>query len=228
MDKKHYKALFVDIDDTLLDFKKCSQNALKESCDYMGVIYSLELYDYFHKIDKALWDRQKKGEINVDEVLQMRFETLCNSFPKEVDAYLFNKTFQKNLANTCVLVQGAKETLHYLSTKYMLFAASNGILEMQTSRLKLSELHIYFKELFVSDDIGFEKPDKRFFIKCLEKSNFKSAEVLFIGDSWEADIEGAMQVGIDTCWFTKEPKDNRAIYKPNYQIEKLDELQELV
>lgn len=60
MDRKHYKAVFIDIDDTLLDFKKCSQSALEESCKYMGVMYSPDLYDYFHRIDKALWDRQKK------------------------------------------------------------------------------------------------------------------------------------------------------------------------
>lgn len=228
MDRKHYKAVFIDIDDTLLDFKKCSQSALEESCKYMGVMYSPDLYDYFHRIDKALWDRQKKGELNVNEVLQIRFETLCKSLPREVDAYLFNRTFQRNLANTCVLIQGAKEILHYLSTKHTLFAASNGILEMQTSRLKLSGLHNYFKDLFVSDAIGFEKPDRRFFTHCLKESNYKSVEVLFIGDSWEADVEGAMQVGIDACWFTKEPKGTKAIYKPNFQIDKLNKLQELV
>lgn len=228
MDKKQYKAVFIDIDDTLLDFKKCSQKALEESCKSIGIKYSSELYEYFHKVDKALWDRQKLGEIKVEQVLQMRFETLCNSLVEKVDPSLFNKKFQESLAKTAVLIDGAEEILHYLSLKYKLFAASNGILDMQTSRLKLSGLYGYFNKLFVSDVIGFEKPDRRFFIHCLKKSNYKSREVLFIGDSWEADVEGAMQVGIDSCWFSKVQKDSKEINKPLYQIEELIELQELV
>lgn len=228
MDKKQYKAVFIDVDDTLLDFKKCSQKALEESCKSMGIKYSSELYEYFHEVDKALWDRQKLGEINVEQVLQMRFETLCNSLADRIDPSLFNKTFQESLAKTAVLIDGAEEILHYLSLKYSLFAASNGILDMQISRLKLSGLYGYFNDFFVSDVIGFEKPDRRFFIHCLKESNCKSIEVLFIGDSWEADVEGAMQVGIDACWFTKEKNDTKAIYKPNFQIDKLGKLQELI
>lgn len=228
MDKKYYKAVFIDIDDTLLDFKKCSQQALEESCKKIGVPYSPNLYAYFHEVDKKLWDRQKLGEINVDEVLQMRFETVCDSLVQKVDPSLFNKTFQASLAKTTVLVDGALEVLEYLSVKYKLFAASNGILEMQTSRLRLSGLQDYFEDLFVSDAIGFEKPDQRFFIHCLEKSNYLAKEVLFVGDSWEADIEGALAVGIETCWFTKNPKKDGITDKTTYQITTLKELRELV
>lgn len=216
--------MFVDIDDTILDFKKCSQQALEESCKHIGIPYSYDLYVCFYEIDKALWDRQKLGELSVEEVLQIRFETLCNSFVQEVDSSLFNKTFQANLAKTTVLIAGAKETLQYLSSKYTLYAASNGILEMQTSRLKRADLYDYFKDLYVSDAIGFEKPDARFFNSCLSQSKCTPEEVLFIGDSWEADIEGAMQLHIDSCWFTQESRDNRV----KYQIKTLEELKEFV
>lgn len=220
MKQEKYKAVFIDIDDTILDFNKCSQQALEESCKHIGIPYSYDLYAYFYKVDKALWDRQKLGEISVEEVLQIRFETLCDSLPQTIEPLLFNKTFQANLAKTTVLIAGAKETLQYLSSKYTLYAASNGILEMQTSRLKRAGLYDYFKDLYVSDAIGFEKPDSRFYKSCLSQSKCTPEEVLFVGDSWEADIEGAMQLNIDSCWFTQEPRDNRV----KYQVKTLEEL----
>lgn len=118
----------------------------------------------------------------------------------------------------------ADHVLHSLSGRFPLFAASNGTLQMQLSRLKSAGLFSYFSDVFVSDEIGFENPDSRFFSKCLHRIHFRPEEVLMVGDSLQADIAGGAKSGLKTCWLNRTKKLNPTDIIPDYEIRGLSEL----
>lgn len=219
-----YKALFIDIDDTLLDFKASSQVALKNTFETLNQAYDQSVFDAFYKIDQALWTLQKKGEIHVAEILKLRFQRLLTSLHITADSSIFQSTFQDFLGKSSVLEENTLETLSYLSKKYPLFVASNGLLETQISRLKEANLAYLFTDFFVSDAIGYEKPNPLFFEECLRISGFKNTDVLFIGDSLEADISGSINVGIDTCWYNPKKMNPPADLPIKFTVSNLKEL----
>ena len=99
---------------------------------------------------------------------------------------------------------------------------------MQKSRLLSAKLFPFFSDLYVSDDVGYEKPDSRFFEEALKRSNLTSQDVLFIGDSLEADILGASHIGMMTCWYNPGHKKNRMNIKSDYTIDNLSQLKEII
>lgn len=228
MVSKMYQAVFIDIDDTLLDFKKSSALALQNCMLEFELGYDEGIYVAFYEIDSRLWQLQKQGEISVAQVLDKRFELLVAEQSWNMNPLRLSKSFQKHLAKSAVLMEGALEVLEYLVDKYKIYAASNGILEMQISRLRLAGLYGFFTDIWVSDAVGVEKPNALFFKYALSKSTFKAEEVLFVGDSWEADIRGAQSVGIDSCYVVThdEPIVNEPA--PTYWIRSLMDLKDLL
>lgn len=222
-----YKALFFDIDDTLLNFTLCSQSALSKAFRHFDLPYDESTYQLFHKIDSPLWAKQKQRLLSVQDVMRIRFITLFDRLSITIDCKKFQSRFQENLALEYILEPGAFEVIRDLSNRFKLYAASNAILTMQQSRLKLANLSSFFTDLYVSEEIGYDKPDRRFFEECLRRSGLESSEVLFIGDSLEADIQGAYNCHIPTCWYNSRKREDVSGIKIDYTIESLLQLKEL-
>lgn len=204
----HYKALFFDIDDTLFDYGKCSETALKNTCRRMGHPFSKQLLLFYRQLDDALWTLQKQGQLTIPQVIRKRGFGMAekmgdlNSNPNAAEKFI--EIFGDELGNTFDLVDGAHELLEYASHKgYALFCASNGVKSMQINRLKQAGLLHYFQYVFVSDEVGFEKPDSHFFDHCLNGSGYTKQEALMIGDSLTADIQGAINAGWEACFFNR-------------------------
>ena len=223
-----YKSIFFDIDDTLLDFGVASRSAFINSFDEFNITQDDSTYILYKKINHSLWDKQKNGKITVQDVIDNRFKELFISLDIEVNFNDFRDVFQANLAKEHTVVDGALEVVSYLSEKYQLFAASNSFLNMQKNRLQKANLLNYFSDLYISNEIGYEKPDFRFFEFCLNKSKMVKEEVLFVGDSLDADMKGAFSSGIDTCWFNPKLMENVGDININYIIENLIDLKAIL
>lgn len=223
-----YKSIFFDIDDTLLDFGVASRSAFINSFDEFNIKQDDSTYILYKKINHSLWDKQKNGKITVQDVIDNRFKELFMSLDIEVNFNDFRDVFQANLAKEHTVVDGALEVVSYLSEKYQLFAASNSFLNMQKNRLQKANLLNYFSDLYISNEIGYEKPDFRFFEFCLNKSKMVKEEVLFVGDSLDADMKGAFLSGIDTCWFNPKLMENVGDININYTIENLIDLKAIL
>lgn len=219
-----YDGIFLDIDDTVFDYEKCSRNALKQACDQCGVSYSEDVVLLFRNIDNALWKKQKQGLLSIEEVVRMRAELLLDKLGKLEISRKFKNCFQQGLAEEIILIPGVNETLRHLSKRVPLYAASNGMKEMQLNRLNKANLLKYFTDVYVSDDIGAEKPELLFFQECMKRSKLNNLQILMIGDSLEADMAGADNAGIDTCWYNPSQKENSIDVKLNYEITDLREL----
>lgn len=222
-----YTHILIDLDDTLWDFKKNSKIAMQEIFnDYELIKYydSFEsFYDVYMVKNHQLWDQYSKGEITKDFLSLERFlyplriagcenielaKTLGNDF-------LYRTTQQTNL------VEGAIELLEYLRTKkYNLSIISNGFIEVQYTKLRRSGLLPYFSNIFLSEEVGYQKPDIRFFRAVLEKLSAKSAECIVIGDNIQTDIQGAKNANIGAIFYNREgcelsniPLDTRVVDK---------------
>ena len=221
------KAVLIDIDDTIFDFEKCSKNAFKKTLKNLDLSYKEKDFSYFNKVNDILWTKQKLGEINIEEVFEHRSIMMSKYFELDIKKGLFNDLFVKFLYDEIEMVDEVEDLLSYLSDKYLIFAASNGVYDMQVNRIKKSYLDKYFKDIFVSDKIGFEKPDKRFFQKIMNITKFSNDDLIMIGDSIKSDIIGAKNSNIKSIYFNKE---NKKISDKNftYQVKNLSEIKKIL
>ena len=222
-----HKAIFFDVDDTLLNFGSGSQGALADVFARFDVELDAAVKQRYESINNGLWAEQKQGLRSVQSVIDSRFRLLFEALNWQIDADAFRDAYQANLAQSHVLEQGALETVRHLSQKYPLYVASNSILAMQTSRLRLAKLLPYFQDLFVSNDIGYEKPDLRFFETCLQRSQLQPEDIVFVGDSLEADMAGASGSGMTACWYNPQQKDAPQNIAIQHTITHLSQLTEL-
>ncbi|MDU7142773.1 MAG: HAD hydrolase-like protein, partial [Anaerococcus vaginalis] len=165
--------------------------------------------------------------INIKEVFIKRDYQMGKYFNLDIEKGLFNDLFVKFLYDEIEMVDGIEDLLLYLSDKYKIFTASNGIFKMQENRLKKSNLDKYFDKIFVSDKIGFEKPDKKFFQKIMDLTKFSNDDLIMIGDSIKSDIIGAKNSKIKSIYFNKEDKK---ISDKNftYQVKNLSEIKKIL
>lgn len=222
------KTVFLDIDDTLLDYEKGSELALKKTCQQLGIPYSSATLAIYRQIDEELWTKQKKGELTIKQVLMGRARQFLEQTQSPQPYQQFQTMFQQNLGEEAVVVEGAPEMLDYLHQKgYRLYAASNGILDTQLNRLSKAQLLHFFEDTYVSDAIGYEKPDPEFFNECLKRSGASSESTFMLGDSLTADIQGAINAGLIPIWFNKHQRSKPKSLPRLLELTKLEELPKL-
>ena len=199
------KYIFIDVDDTLLDFSKCAEKAMLSAAAEDGLEVPDDFVSVFHKINNGLWLAVEKKELTAAKLHEIRWNTIFAHLGIDHDGIGFETLFRKYLDETAEKVDGADGLLEYLAGKYKLYAASNASLHQQVNRLKLSGLYGYFTDLYVSEDIGHAKPSAEFFDECFTRTGkCTKNKTVMIGDSLTADISGAADYGLKTVWFNKK------------------------
>ena len=212
-----YKVLLFDSDDTLLDFKKAEEKALCQAMIESGLPFNTELCKAYSEATKVYWKAFEKGEIEKNEIYIGRFEFFLKNANIDYSAKLLSQKYEELLKKQYDILEGADLTLKALQGKYDMYIVSNGNVNVQLPRLDGSGLRPFFKDVFVSEKVGFQKPQKEFF-DCVFSSIgvCDKSEVLIIGDSISSDICGGINAGIDTCLFSAEP--NSSDIKPTYTV----------
>ena len=220
--------LFLDLDDTILDFHKAERIAIAKTIREFGVEPTEEVLDQYHWINKWHWEQLEKGTQTRAEILVNRFAVLFERLGKTVDAAACAKIYEKNLSIGHYFLPGAEEAVKVLSKKYRLFLASNGTAVVQKGRMTSANLYRFFEQVFVSQEIGHNKPSKEYFDACFGRiPGFDPEKAMIVGDSLSSDIKGGINAGIKTVWVNPEHKDCGSI-KPDYEIEALSQLEELL
>jgi 2-haloacid dehalogenase len=226
---KNYQALFFDLDDTLLDFGAAEKAALGMLCVDQNFTFTSEMEENYKELNKRLWKAYEEGEMDRDEVVNTRFSAFFKEYGVDVDGVFLEQRYRSFLNEGHQLVDGALELVLDLAGHYDLYAVTNGVSQTQYKRLHGSGLFPLFKDIFVSEDVGFQKPRKEFFDSVFARVPvFAPEQGLLIGDSLNADIKGGHTVGLDTCWFNPELKVNNTDILPTYQIQRLKELYEIL
>lgn len=215
-----YKAIFTDIDDTILDYRRSSSHALGLVCNQLEIDFDEGVHRLYLEIDDFVWTNNPYS--SVEEIIKKRAELFTHELFCPERCKEFQLLMQKALALSADLIPGAEAMIKSLSKKYLLFAASNGHISVQTARFEKADILKYYKALFVSDDIGYEKPDIRFFKEILKRSGFSKDEVLMIGDSLRCDIKGAYDFGIDACFYN--PRNKNQCHIAKFTISHLEDL----
>ena len=223
-----YKAIFVDIDDTLLDYIPCCRQSFDEALQLIQMDHVEDkdrLFDLFMEISNRLFSEAKRGIYTVAQVMDLYpAEFIERAGWSQHLLEPFTQGFRQGWGNSHALVEGAFETLQTLHQRgYKLYAASNSFGHLQRKRLTLAGVMPFFEGTYISMDIGYDKPDRRFYDFALNDAQLSADEVLMVGDSMTTDIIGAQQVGIDTCWFnpTHRPIEDT---QPTYEIQSLSQL----
>jgi 2-haloacid dehalogenase len=220
--------LFLDLDDTILDFHKAERIALSKTIRDFGVEPTEEVLHRYHLINKWHWEQLELGKLTRAEVLENRFKVLFQELGREVDATACARAYERNLSVGHYFLPGAEEAVEALSKKYRLFLASNGTASVQKGRMTSANLYRFFEKVFVSQEIGYNKPSEAYFDTCFAQiPGFDRAKAIMVGDSLSSDIKGGINAGIATVWVNPEHKDCGNV-KPDYEIESLSQLEALL
>lgn len=218
------KALLFDLDDTLFDFHRSEREALEKTLLSFGITPNDEIIEYYSRVNDSQWKLLEKGELTREQVLTGRFDIFYEGIGKSgIDSNETWVRYENNLSKSWYYIDGAEELLSELCLDYELYIVSNGTATVQDGRIAASGIGKYFKDIFISQRIGYNKPDKRFFDLCFEKMNgLKHENALLIGDSLSSDIQGGINSGIATLWYNPHNKKATEEIRPSYEVTSLD------
>lgn len=227
----NYTILFWDLDDTLLDFKKCERNALLKSFAKYGRGVGDDVVSLYSKINEGYWKRLELGEVTRQELLVGRFRTLFETLMiQDLDPVQFRLTYNKELSASAFLFEDAWEVVAACKDLGLRqYVVTNGVTDTQKSRIHLSKLEKLMDGLFISEEIGAEKPSAVFFHKVFETlGEVDPRQVLLIGDSLSSDMKGGQNAGIATCWYNPKKKPGDREIPVTYEIRSLPDVLALV
>ena len=226
---KMVTTLLIDLDNTLVDFNKCAEYAMRTYFPKFGLEYKENMIDIFIKTNDSLWKKIEKGELTKNRLREIRWNLVFENLGLSGDGPAFEEIFENSIANTAFPVDGAEDILKYLSEKYTLCIVTNGFEKVQTNRMKISGFDRFFKHIFISEKIGHQKPSKEFFDGCFsELGNPKKDDVVLIGDSLSADIKGGVSYGIKTVWFDRKGETPSSENTPDYTVHSLEEIKNIL
>lgn len=221
--------LLLDLDDTILDFHKAERLAIAKTFRDFGVEPTEEVLHRYHLINRSCWERLETGEWTREQVLVNRFALLFGELEVAVDATACARAYEKNLSIGHYFLPGAKEAVETLSKKYRLFLVSNGTASVQKGRMTSANLYPYFEKVFVSQELGHNKPAREFFDKAFAQiPDFDPKKAIIVGDSLTSDILGGINAGIATCWVNPGHLPKREDIPADYEIEGIYRLEALL
>lgn len=226
-----YPFVLLDADRTLFDFDyaqaQALEHAVSEVVSSQGIPYTKDVLELYRKISSHVWDLYEKGEISQKELQTQRFETLFSTLGVQGDAFQANGRYLDQLGEEEKLLDGAEWLCKTLSPYCRLSIVTNGISRSQHRRLEKSALRPYISDLFISEDLGYQKPQKEYFDAVFARlEGFSRQQAIILGDSLASDIAGGIAAGIDTCWY--HPSGTSSIHPATYEIHSLYDFAKIV
>ena len=221
--------LFLDLDDTILDFHKAERIAVSKTFREFGIEPTEELLHRYHLINKSCWEKLERKEWTRDQVLVNRFQMVFDEVHAACDPAEFAKSYEHNLSIGHYFLPGAEAAVAALSKKYRLFLASNGTAKVQAGRLTSANLYRFFETVFVSQELGANKPSIEFFERAFAQiPGLDKEKTMMVGDSLTSDILGGNRAGILTCWVNPGHAPGNPEIVPDYEIESIAQLEALL
>ena len=242
---KKYKAVFLDWDDTIGDFVGAAKLALQDMYEKYNLSEYFASFEEFFLLYKPhnieLWDKYGKDLVTKEYLSFDRFffplmhgsrvkgekgkvkgENLC------VLAEQLSEDFLNMTTARFSLLEGAEELVRYLAAKYPLTVVTNGFVEVQYEKFDKSGLRDCFAHIVLSEEVGCQKPNPRIFEEALRMNDLSAEDVVMIGDSWNSDIQGAINAGIDQIWIRKSKDPLLEGQSATYLVQSLSEVMEIL
>jgi 2-haloacid dehalogenase len=220
-----YRIFLLDIDNTLLDFDAAEKRGFRKVIESYDIVYDSEMLNQYKKINRKLWNLLEQGKIEKEEVLNTRFGEFFRLYHIEASGIEAEFRFRKHLGESSDLIPNAKETLQQLKRQgKKLYSASNGVYDTQIKRLINSGIYDLFDGMFISEQVGYEKPALPFFEHCFNNiPDFEKEKTIMVGDSISSDIQGAINAGIDSCLLSRFEN-----LSPSYATHTIKDISELL
>lgn len=228
--KKKYRFILWDIDDTLIDFKASESAALHNCFLEEGVEITEEDIKVYSKINQDYWKLLEEGKVVKSEMLVQRFTDFITYLQApQISGEVINEKYQLALGDYVVMYEDGLNICRKLQGQKKQYAVTNGTIVAQQKKLKKTGLGDIFDGVFISDEVGYQKPDIRFFQHCFtEIPEFELEEAIIIGDSLTSDMKGGNVAGIDCCWFNPRNNKNTSDLKLDFEITHLSELWDII
>lgn len=225
-----FDLILFDIDGTLLDFDLAERNALADTLKEYNFICNDEILNRYHEVNIFYWKQLEKGLIDKKQLAYKRYEQLFLEYGIKTDINTFNFKYRDRLKEGAYLLNNAMEICQELhGNKIKLGVASNGGNDIQIRRIKKIGLDKYLDYMFVSEEIGYNKPHKEYFEHIFQKiESVPKEKIMIVGDSLTADIQGGKNAGIITCWYNPNGESDMENIEPDYEIKDLLELRKLI
>ncbi|MBR7185010.1 MAG: YjjG family noncanonical pyrimidine nucleotidase [Clostridia bacterium] len=226
---KPYTWLLFDADGTLLDFDLAERTALTETLAEYGITADESMLAVYSRINDAIWKQIEVGTFDRDQLNQVRFSRFAAEYGFVYDPEQVGETYFAHMARQNQLIDGALELCRALQEFYSLAIITNGTAFIQHSRLDNTPLLACMQHLFISQEVGAEKPSPAFFdVVAAAIPDFDRSRALVIGDSLTSDIAGGIAAGIDTCWYNPHGKAAPADRMPTYTVRNYNDLRTLL
>ena len=252
-DMKQYKAVFIDWDDTIGDFIGAAKLALQELYEKYNLsdyFASLEEFVSLYKPHNLeLWEKYGKDLVTKEYLSFDRFffplmhgSWVVSTASKANDlqprsgelqlitalAEQLSEDFLNMTTAHFSLLPGAEELVRYLAAKYPLTVVTNGFVEVQYEKFDKSGLRDCFAHIVLSEEVGSQKPNPRIFEEALRLNGLQAEDVVMIGDSWNSDIQGAINAGIDQIWIRKSKDPLPEGQSATFLVQSLSEVMEIL
>lgn len=226
-----FDILLWDVDGTLLDFIAAEKAAVQTLFREFGLGECTdEMVERYSRINKEYWERLERGELSKLEILVRRFADFFASEGLDASkAPEFNEQYQVRLGDTVVFCDDSYELLSSLRGRVKQYAVSNGTVVAQTRKLRRSGFDRLLDGVFLSEELGYEKPATEFFDRVFAAIGEPDRErVLIVGDSLTSDITGGNRAGIRTCWYNPKGEPNLTAAHADYEIRDLHGILDII
>lgn len=223
--KKVYKTVLLDADNTLFDFDEAERQALDVTLRERGILPTEEIRARYLAINRPLWEALHRQELEQDWLVVERFRRLGEELGLRCDPAEWNREYLEALGACPALLPGARGLLEALAPHCVLALATNGVAKVQRARLANSPITPFFQGIFISQEIGAAKPDRGFFDHILAALGADRQDTVMIGDTLSSDIQGAINAGVDSIWYSRNHEKSDL---PTYRVTTLEEIPELV
>ena len=226
---KKIKAILYDVDGTLLDFETQEEVALS----YCFKKYNLgelseEKLELYKRINLGYWEMFEKNLITNEKLVVKRFEDYLEALGVKLNAEEVNDTYFSKLGDTIVFKDNSYELVKSLKGKIKQYVVTNGAIRVQKTKLAKSGFDKLMDDVFISDEVGYQKPRKEFFDAIKNRlGDIANDEILIVGDSLTSDMKLADNCNLISCFYNPKKKDYKVDFKIDYEISDLNEVKKI-
>lgn len=225
-----YPFVLLDADNTLFDFDAAERSALKQAMEERGYPFCDETEALYLSINRALWAAFDRGEVTQSFLVVERFRQLNARLGGHADPEDFNRDYLTHMGENSTLLPGAEDLCRDLARNHTLALATNGVARVQYARLARSPIRPYFTGVFISEELGCQKPQREFFQKAFQALGITdpAAQAVMVGDSLSSDIRGGRDAGIATIWYAPGGQSPEGDVVPTYTARSYDEIRHIL
>ena len=225
------KCILWDIDRTLLDFDACQSNSLKKQFKKHNLCECTDdMVNLYSEINIRHWQMLERGEVDKERLKELRFVDFFKALNiTDVNISAFNDDYENGIGDTTAFIENSPEIISSLKGRVKQYAVTNGARDVQRKRLANAGFYEIFDGVFISDDVGYEKPSKEYFDFVLNHIEpFEKDEIIIVGDSLTSDMIGGVNAGIKTCRYNPDGAPNTLGINIDYEIKSLGEIFDII